>query len=170
MTEFKMPFHKVITVGCVFLFLASCVFFVFAAHLTYLLLIYFEIVKFRMTEWYLHILVISTVLIYWLGFFSFYFTFCYVRIHNDRIELRNIFNPFFSKEYHYSSLTNHYVRISTHTPGSRFIYDTRNISIIKKGKKSPGYFKQHYVRLVSQDDLLKIAEILKSKRVEVKIC
>lgn len=109
-------------------------------------------------------------LVFWLGFFSFYFTFCYVRIHNDRIELRNIFNPFFSKEYHYSSLTNHYVRISTHTPGSRFIYDTRNISIIKKGKKSPGYFKQHYVRLVSQDDLLKIAEILKSKGVEVKIC
>ena len=170
MTEFKMPFHKVITVGCVFLFLASCIFFCFAIYPTYLLIINFDIIKLRLSDWFGYILVLSYLLVFWLGFFSFYFTFCYVRIHNDRIEFRNIFNPFFSKEYHYSSLINHYVRTSTYTPGSRFFYDTRNISIIKKGKKSPGYFKQHYVRLVSQDDLLKIAEILKSKGVEVKIC
>ena len=170
MTEFKMPFHKVITVGCVFLFLASCIFFCCAIYPTYLLIINFDIIKLRLSDWWGYILILSYLLVFWLGFFSFYFTFCYVRIHNDRIEFRNIFNPFFSKEYHYSSLINHYVRISTYTPGSRFFYDTRNISIIKKGKKSPGYFKQHYVRLVSQDDLLKIAEILKSKGVEVKIC
>ena len=153
-----------------FLFLASCIFFCCAIYPTYLLIINFDIIKLRLSDWWGYILILSYLLVFWLLFFSFYFTFCYVRIHNDRIEFRNIFNPFFSKEYHYSSLDNYYVRFATFTPGSRFFYDTRNISIIKKGKKSPGYLKQHYVRLVSQDDLLKIAEILKSKGVEVKIC
>ena len=129
----------------------------------------FDIIKLRLSDWFGYILVLSYLLVFWLGFFSFYFTFCYVRIHNDRIEFRNIFSPFFSKEYHYSSLTNHYVRIATYTPGSRYIYETRNISIIKKGKKYPCYFKNHYIRLVSQDDLKKIAEILQSKGVEIDI-
>lgn len=166
--EYKMPLRKAIDSNCIFAFFFSC-FSLFIAVFTFndMFLKPGSNVDNPFFTYTAAAIFITTMFLLGLNF---YHTFLYVRLYGDRIEIRNFLLPFCFKTYYYGFLKeNMKVSVEPRTPSDMQVYSTRKISLIRNGNKAPGILSIYYLRLVSSEDCVEIAQILKSEGIEVEI-
>ena len=123
-----------------------------------------------LSPWWAHLLVITFILELWLFGVTYFTTFCYLILYDDKMVIKNIFFPFYTKKIYFRDLQNKkIVRVFTHNYAVRSPYSTRMITLYKKGKKWPEKGTYYYLKLVYKSDLVEIASFLREKGIDVVV-
>lgn len=163
-----MPFRKTITFGSVCAFIFSLFNLSYSFYFT--LYAFSRVNNFYLNPWWVHLLIITILLTFWILGLQFYQTFCYLILYDDKMVIKNIFFTFYSKEIYFSDIENKkIVRIFTHNNAVQSPYSTRMIALYKKGKKWPETFSYWYLRLVDKIALAEIASFLREKGIDVVV-
>ena len=165
---YRMPFRKTITFGSVCAFILSLSTLALAIYLTLFALAHTH--NIFITPWWAHLLVITFILELWLFGVTYFTTFCYLILYDDKMVIKNILFPFYSKKIFFRDLQNKkIVRVFTHNYAVRSPYSTRMITLYKKGKKWPEKGTYYYLKLVYKSDLVEIASFLREKGIDVVV-
>lgn len=163
-----MPFRKTITFGSVCAFIFSLFNLSYSFYFT--LYAFSRVNNFYLNPWWVHLLIITILLTFWILGLQFYQTFCYLILYDDKMVIKNIFFPFYTKKIYFRDLQNKkIVRVFTHNYAVRSPYSTRMITLYKKGKKWPEKGTYYYLKLVYKSDLVEIASFLREKGIDVVV-